>query len=104
MWYAGGDWDDLRLFPVQDYFLRSICQEGFDPRQAIATDSIVVEFQGYMRLCGTLSNAFEKLSNMPSATLAKAMLGVVEDGVVVEVAHYAGRYDVLHQFAGDGSQ
>ena len=45
LWYAGGDWDGLRLFPVQDYFLRSICQEGFDPRQGIATDSIVVEFQ-----------------------------------------------------------
>ena len=46
LWYVGGDWDGLRvgLFPVQDYFLRLVCQEGFDPRQDIATDSIV--FQG----------------------------------------------------------
>ena len=50
-----------------------------------------------------ISSGEQQLS-LTRATLAKAMLGVVEDGVVVEVAHYAGLYDVLHQFAGDGSQ
>ena len=50
-----------------------------------------------------ISSGEQQLS-LTRATLAKAMLGVVEDGVVVEVAHYAGLHDVIHQFAGDGSQ
>ena len=45
LWYARGDWDGLRLFPIQDYYLRAVCQEGFDPRRGIVTDSIVIEFQ-----------------------------------------------------------
>ena len=38
------------------------------------------------------------------ASLPEAMLGIVEDGVVIEMAHRTGLDDVFHQFAADGCQ
>ena len=78
-------------------------------------------------MCGTLSKALEKSRSMPSICrllsnalwmsavtmsswvsherfFAESMLGIIENGVAIKVAHYVGLHNVFHQFAADGRE